>query len=329
MLSSNLYSWDINSGETQQLTNIGTTSNNFGAKQNGGKEEQWLRNDQLQNFDVLRERKAKNDTSNAYKKALPKEKALRYLFVREGSVRGLSISPDGRFVSYRAFKPVSTRNTIIPDYVTETGYTTDISGRNKVGAEQGISSFYIFDRERDSVLTLPIDAIPGIKDLPDYLKDYPVAFDKKKKENANRAVSVYGISWSPKGKNAVIDIYADDNKDRWLMLWDMNSNQLTLLSRQRNEAWIGGPGINSNSIGWISEDIFWFQSEATGYSHLYTINIKTKEKTQLTSGEYELHDAILSENKKTFLSLPMKFIPGKNISTVWILQVVKRKRLLR
>ncbi|HTG54949.1 MAG TPA: DPP IV N-terminal domain-containing protein, partial [Niabella sp.] len=146
--NSNLYAWDIATGETEQLTNIGTSSNNFGSKPSGGKEEDWLKNDQLVNFDVLRERKAKNDTSDAYRKALPKEKELRYLLVREGSVRGLNISPDGRFVSYRTFKPATTKNTIIPDYVTESGYTTDISGRNKVGAEQGSSAFYVYDRER-------------------------------------------------------------------------------------------------------------------------------------------------------------------------------------
>ncbi|MCH5688300.1 hypothetical protein LWM68_30990 [Niabella sp. W65] len=156
-------------------------AHNFGSKPASGKEEEWLRNDQLVNFDVLRERKAKNDTSDAYRKALPKEKELRYLLVREGSVRGLNISPDGRFVSYRTFKPAATKNTIIPDYVTESGYTTDIFGRNKVGAEQGSSAFYVYDRDRDTVLTLPVESIPGIRDLPDYLKDYPRAFDKRKR----------------------------------------------------------------------------------------------------------------------------------------------------
>lgn len=309
--NTNLYAWEIAGGEIQQLTNIGTSSNNFGSKPASGKEEDWLKNDQLANFDVLRERKAKNDTSDAYRKALPKEKELRYLLVRDGFVRGLNISPDGRFVSYRTFKPITTKNTIIPDYVTESGYTTDISGRNKVGAEQGSSAFYVYDRERDTVLTLPIESIPGIRDLPDFLKDYPQAFEKRKKDSAKRAVSVYGISWSPKGRHLVLEIHSDDNKDRWLALWDVRLYQFTLLDRQRDEAWIGGPGINGSSMGWINEDLFWFQSEATGYSHLYTIDVQSKAKKVLTSGNYEVQEAVLSEDKKSFFLTTNEVHPGE------------------
>ena len=52
--------------------------------------------------------------------------------------------------------------------------------------------------------------------------------------------------------------------------------------------------------GWIDENTFWFQSEATGYSHLYTINVATGEKKALTSGNYEVQQAQLSKDKKYF-----------------------------
>lgn len=48
------------------------------------------------------------------------------------------------------------------------------------------------------------------------------------------------ISWSPIGTNAVVEIRAGDNKDRWLMLWDLGLNKLTLLDLQHDDAWIGG-----------------------------------------------------------------------------------------
>jgi len=66
------------------------------------------------------------------------------------------------------------------------------------------------------------------------------------------------------GQNAVIEVIADDNKDRWIVLINKETGKLQLLDRQRDEAWISGPGINFNSVGWIDENIFWFQSEATG-----------------------------------------------------------------
>ncbi len=113
------------------------------------------------------------------------------------------------------------------------------------------------------------------------------------------------------------------------MLWDLNRHQLKLLDRQRDEAWIGGPGINSNSMGWIDENTFWFQSEATGYSHLYTINVQNLQKQTLTSGNYEIQEAILSEDKNSFISLPTRCTPAKSIFTGFILLRVKKKGLPR
>ncbi|MCH5720702.1 S9 family peptidase [Niabella hibiscisoli] len=108
-----------------------------------------------------------------------------------------------------------------------------------------------------------------------------------------------------------MEIHSDDNKDRWLMQWDINLNKLSLLDRQRDEAWIGGPGINSSSMGWINEDLFWFQSEATGYAHLYTVNLQNGEKKALTSGKYEVQEAILSEDKKSFYLTTNEVHPGE------------------
>ena len=61
------------------------------------------------------------------------------------------------------------------------------------------------------------------------------------------------------------------------MLWDTATHKLKLLDRQRDEAWIGGPGtgFGGNSDG-STETTFWFQSEATGYSHFYTINVRNR-----------------------------------------------------
>lgn len=82
------------------------------------------------------------------------------------------------------------------------------------------------------------------------------------------------------------------------MLWDTAAKKLNLLSRQRDEAWIGGPGMQNT--GWINENTFWYQSEETGYSHLYSINVVSGKKKALTSGKYEVLDAQLSNDKKYF-----------------------------
>jgi Tol biopolymer transport system component len=206
--NSNLYAWDIATGETMQLTNIraaeaGSTpapvttgfqrggGGNFQgrgntANANANQQEDWLKNDQLQTFDVLRTRKEKTDLATAYNNNT-RRKDIRSISIDDKTLQGLQVSPDGRFVSYALVRqPATAKNTIVPNYVTESGFTTDINGRTKVGAAQRTIEFFIYDRERDTVWSIKTDSIPGIKDLPDYVKDYPKQLEERKKRNANR-----------------------------------------------------------------------------------------------------------------------------------------------
>jgi dipeptidyl aminopeptidase/acylaminoacyl peptidase len=326
----NFYAWDIITGETLQLTNIksgdaaapAVTPQGRGGNQPpprsggqaGNQQEDWLKKDQLQYFEVLRTRKEKREKGEAYSKTLPKPKELRPINIEDKSLQGTGISPDGRFISYRLVKlapPASAKATIVPSYVTESGFTTDIPARTKVGAVQGSSEFFIYDRDRDTIYLVKTDSIPGIKDLPDYVKDYPKQLEDRTKKSTNRAVDIIGLSWSPKGGFAILDIRAQDNKDRWLMQWDSATGKLKLLDRQRDEAWVGGPGGFGGSMGWIDDNRFWFLSEATGYSHIYIINVPTGEKKALTSGNYEVQRAQLSRDKKYFYLTTNEEHPGE------------------
>ncbi len=322
----NLYAWDIATGETVQLTNLRTGEvSSSGAGPRAGfdattragsnQQEQWLRNDQLQYFQVLRERKEKREKGEAYSRNAPKTKELRSINIEDKSLQGLNISPDGRFVSYRLFKAATGgKSTIVPSYVTETGFTTDIPARTKVGAPLGVSEFFIYDREKDTVIVFKTDSIPGIRDLPDYVKDYPKELERRTKNPVNRPVTIIGPTWSPKGGFAVVDIRSQDNKDRWLMLIDTASGKLKLLDRQRDEAWVGGPGtggFGGGSTGWIDEHTFWYQSETSGYSHLYTVNVISGEKKALSSGKYEVQQANLSKDKKYFYISTNEVHPGE------------------
>lgn len=314
----NLYAWDIATGETVQLTNIRTSDAGAGGQRSGtaplNQQEQWLKNDQLKYFQVLKERKDKRDAADAYNKSLPKEKELRSISLEDKTLQGLNISPDGRFITYRLIKAASnTKTTIVPSYVTETGFTTDIPSRTKVGAQQVTAESFIYDRITDTVLLIKTDSIPGIQDFPDYVKDYSKQSEEKKKP-VNRIVAVVAVNWSPKATYAVTEIRSQDNKDRWLMLLDTATGKLKLLDRQRDEAWLGGPGtggFGSGNTGWIDETTFWFRSEATGYSHLYTVNVITGDKRALTSGRYEVQQVQLSKDKKYFYITTNEVHPGE------------------
>ena len=308
----NLYAWDIATGETMQLTNLEIKDPE--KKMTLTAEEQWLKNDQLQYLKVLKDRKEKRDATDAYNKSvLPKE--LRPINIVDHVLQGLAISPDGRFVSYRLIKTSpDAKTTIVPNYVTESGFTSDIRGRTKVGEPRNNSEFFIYDRRMDTVYTIKTDSLPGIRDLPDYVKDYPKKFEQQIKEPPVRPVFVDEVSWSPDGSRAMLDIQSEDNKDRWLMMFDESRERLKLVDRQRDEAWIGGPGtggFSGTNSGWINENTFWFQSEVTGYSHLYTVNVENGEKKALTSGKYEVQRVDLSKDKKYFYITTNEINPGE------------------
>lgn len=309
----NVFAWDITNGEIIQLTNFqkGNPPPATDSNKKLNSQQEWLKKDQLQWMEVLKERKEKKDAKAAYEKNLPQKKILKPIYTGDKTISGITVSSNARFITYILSKPAgNTQKTIIPNYVTATGFTEDINGRTKVGAAPDSSELFVFDREKDTVIAFKTDSIPGILDLPDYVKDYPELLKKKSKRKP-RAVRISNLSWSPNGNYAVVDIDAHDNKDRWLMKLDAATGTLSLLDRQRDEAWVGGPGINSTNTGWINATDFWFQSEVTGYSHVYIINVVTGKKTALTSGQYEVQKCLLSGDKKHFYITTNEVHPGE------------------
>ena len=339
----NLYGWNTKSGITLQLTNItrgaetaapvafaggqrGGGGGGFGGGARGGaaggggaigagSQEQWLQQQQLQLFDVLKDRKKKKDARDAFLKSnRDLTDTRKTIGIGEKNMQGLQISPDGRFVTYRLSQPANGKGTIVPDYVTESGFTADIPGRTKVGAPLAKSDLYVYDKVKDTVMMISTDSIPGITDQPDYVKDYPKKFANRRV--VNRPVNIGGPYWNESGSYAIVDIRSQDYKDRWIMRLDAATGKLSLLDRQRDEAWIAGPGIGGGGfgakIGWINDNQFYFQSEATGYSHLYMYDVTANTKKALTVGKYEVQELSLSKNKQYFYLLTNEDHPGKS-----------------
>ncbi|MBS1528371.1 MAG: S9 family peptidase, partial [Bacteroidetes bacterium] len=219
----NLFAMKLNSGELVQLTNF--VRNNAGAnQQTGGKrgrqgnaiasaanqQEKWLKAQQLDLFDVIKkeDKDRKEDSIENKELELPK---LKEINVDDKRVSGLTLSPDGRYITYRLITiPKDEKRTIVPDYVTSSGWTEDIPNREKVGGPQATSETFIFDKQKDTIYAVKVDDIPGIKDMPAYMKDYPKEQEEYLKRNADREVTIYGPLWSEDGKNAVVIIGAQD-----------------------------------------------------------------------------------------------------------------------
>ncbi|QJW89176.1 S9 family peptidase [Spirosoma taeanense] len=315
---SNLFMIQLRTGELTQLTDFRP-----GAKKADPKltdEEKFLKTDQLRLSSVLSERKAKKDEADRISKA-DRPKRPKEIYLDDKHLTNPQRSPDGRFITYRLAKTdasgraANAKRAQVPNYVTESGYTEEIPARTKVGAPMAASEFYVYDVVNDTVRTVSTKTIPGINDKPAYLRTG--AGSKPDTSKTSRAVVINGPVWSDDGKLGVVVVRSLDNKDRWIMRLDLDAEpKLTLLDRQHDDAWIGGPGIGStNSPGNMNfladNQTLWYQSEADGYSHIYTVNVRTGQKNQLTSGKFEVQQVQLSKDKRYFFLQTNEVHPGE------------------
>ncbi|MHC2990111.1 peptidase S9 [Pontibacter sp. HJ8] len=316
---SNLYLWTIGNGQVAQLTDF-----KKGAKPAAGDskdpQREWLRKQQLALLQIVREREADKEAAKKQQKSdspsRPKE-----IYLGEKSVDNVVLSPDEQYITYRLVnRPKSAKVAIVPDYVTSTGYTEDINTRTKVGDQQATFESFVYDIRRDTTFALQLKDLEGINEQPAYLLDKDTKASAAKEtptkpaKQEMRSVAVFGPIWSDNGKHAVMVARSTDNKDRWILKLDPATGKLTTLDRQRDEAWISGPGIGygAGEIGWMPDnEQVWYQSEETGYSHLYALNVNTGKKKALTSGKFEVSDPKLSNDKKNWYFTANKVHPGE------------------
>ena len=300
--NNNIFSWNLSTHQITQLSNF------LPGKERPEKRalefETWLEEDQLEYFDILATRKATREARERRNEAL-QPKRPKAIYYGDDMLTNIQVSPDLRFVTYTLVTRPKAPATVVPNYVTESGFTENINTRAKVGTPGNTYQTGIYDTVRDTFFVLDTKQIPGIYDKPAFLQDYhkgEATFEAQYKQP--RPVYVAGPYFSPDSKAFVV-IRALDSKDRWIMQLDPLTGKLDLLDRQHDEAWIGGPGIgwvaSGGNVGWMPDgQHIWFQSEATGFSHLYTINVNTGEQKALTSGNFEILEAYLSPDKSRF-----------------------------
>jgi dipeptidyl aminopeptidase/acylaminoacyl peptidase len=196
-------------------------------------------------------------------------------------------SPDG---DHTAVPVVETngesKSTIVPNYITSSGYTEDINSYPKVGDVHTKSSLAIA------------------------AKDGKVAWLTPPAEAGKRGYSVRQSQWSGDGKTLIASVETSDHKDRWLVKVDPDSGASSILFADHSDAWIGGPA--GNTLGWLPDKRHvYLASEKDGWSHLYTVDVTTRETRQLTSGAFEVSGVHLSKDGKQFYFVSSEGSPFK------------------
>lgn len=307
----NAYYYSLEEGSMRKLTNIQSGTNREEKDFTSNDKDQFLKEENLDLLQVVREREEQREASKAYREMTADPEPFVF-YTGNKRVSGMQVSPDAQFVTFTLMERGSEKRTEVPDYVDASGYTVDLPARSKVGDDQTKVELAIYNIERDTVYFADVSNLPGIKDLPDYIEDYP---NREWKEQV-REVIPSNAYFAENTNKAVVNLRSKDNKDRWIALLDLENGSFKTLDRQRDEAWIAGPGIGytygGGTLGWLPGDKhIYFQSEESGYSHLYLLDVDSGEKKALTSGPYEVFNPFISNDQKHWYLTTSEVHPGE------------------
>lgn len=209
----------------------------------------------------------------------------------------LQLDPSGNYVFLKKENHPEARPTEVPNYIAVDGHVFHESSRSKVHNEEPSQQLYLHDLSTDTLLQLDFSHLSQMNTEKRELIFHPLIFSK------NQPL-------------ALCDIRSADNKDRWIVCVHLASKKIEELEHQHDSAWIGGPGISSwnfetGTLGWLVDaKTIYFQSEESGYSHLYTFDLQTRTKMALTSGAFEIHEVLLAKDSTSFYLITNQLHPG-------------------
>lgn len=297
---SNAYVLDTKNGSLEKITEFKEGKSKEEKESKLSDKNKWIKSQNLSLLEVVNERETQDSLSKAYRK-MTGDKDPYVFYAGDKSISSLQVSPTAEFVTIMLMKRDRGESTNVPNYVDASGYTEELRARSKVGDDKTEASLFIYNRKKDTAYAVITSTLPGITTLPDYVKDYP----EREWVEKEREVIVSQAIFSDDGNKAIVNVRSKDNKDRWIALLDLTDGSLKSLDHQRDEAWIAGPGIGwsfgGGTLGWLPDNkTIYFQSEESGYSHLYLLDVNTGKKNSLTQGEYEVFDPFLSNDKKSW-----------------------------
>ena len=262
-------------GTRLQLTDLRPGSESTPASRD--EQDRLLEEQQLELMETLRRRREEREAGKRDDDEWPPA----FYFGRK-DLRQLTIDPSQRWVTFFLSEPSPTeKETKVPQYVTESGYVETSTARAKVGSIPSAFELYVQDLDRDTTYQVRLSQV---------LDD----------TTAKHMLYGYGPFWSNDGSFAVVEIRTRANKDRWIAQLQPESARLKILDHQHDEAWIQAPGIASqggtSEMGWLADGrTFYFQSEKTGRSHLYTVEASGRVR-QITQGDFDVYDPLVSRD---------------------------------
>ncbi|HEU4389238.1 MAG TPA: DPP IV N-terminal domain-containing protein, partial [Blastocatellia bacterium] len=311
-----------------------------GQQQQGTESQEYIKKEQKELIDVVKRRAQKREEDEARRKRENPRKPFQ-LGPRQ-SVAALQLSPDEKYVIAQINETgEGSKNTIVANYVTESAYSEDIPSRTKVGDLQPRSRIAIIGVATGDVKwvdhgqRLPAgapEARPGRQAPPEsgHTSDEPAQqtqqqgnreLEQRESQQRDgqaqrrpgprdRDVQLSLPVWSEDGARAVLAARAADNKDRWALAVDPETGKTRPILSEHDDAWVDGPG--ASTLGWMKDNQHvYFQSERTGYAHLYSVSFDGGDARQLTSGKWEVTGVQMSDDKSRFFLTTSEVHPGE------------------
>src|SRR5215468_888253 len=120
------------------------------SQQRGNESQEYVKKEERELLEAVRERAQNREEQEAKRKQ--REKRKPFTPPAASSVANLQLSPDGKYALASVIQSGSgAKNSIVPNYVTESAYTEEIPSRNKVGDEQGRARLAIISVETGDV----------------------------------------------------------------------------------------------------------------------------------------------------------------------------------
>lgn len=297
------------------FTQISNFNSGYAPKKN--EQTDFLSKQQIELFEIVRTENKRGQELKQFKDSTTISKKTA-LYLNKNELSNVKFSSDFIYVTYSIDIYPENTNTHIEEYVNSSGYSESITARPKVGSEDAKHELFLYNEIKDSLYKIDISNLTGIYNRPIFLKEYEGDDFKLKSANPKNVI-YHNHGFNESNTICLIEIKSYDGKDRWITALNCETGKLNEIDYQHSDEWIGGPGISgwkfeAGNCGWLTNTDLFFQSEKTGYSHLYkaTLNQVGQKNSiaEMTSGKFEIHEAIYNYTEKCFYISANKLHPG-------------------
>ena len=244
-----------------------------------------------------------------------KVKAPTLELLERQSAADLMLSPDDTHVFLLvAERPEGAKSTIVPNYVTESGYTEDIPGRSNVGDTQERRLLAILNLKTAKIVWADASFAPPVSESEQPAATAATGPEGKPGSKAERDVRWSMPVVSADGQQIVASARSADNKDRWLVTVDPETGKTRVIDVLHDDAWVREATVAAPSVEFLPDNRrISFLSERDGWMHLYTLDVATEtaRPAQVTSGKWEVAAAQLARDGRRFYITTTEVHPGE------------------